>query len=347
MPRLENHTPYAGISLPSMAIDGTDLVVVIVCGRFQLPPPGITPSKPPLPCEEQPPVRLADEYNGEPDSSSLRYEGQHVPSKAATDVLLRGHAWGARGAASTRVDVTLMVHQRLRKTVAVFGDRTYGMGVGMAVPGSPRAFVKMPLLWERAFGGAEPSSEEPRPFEARNPVGRGFYTSALQAIDQLAPNLEDPNDLIGSSGHRPTPMGFGPIARYWQPRVGFAGTYDQKWIEERAPGWPLDVDARFFQSAPLDQQINPPLKGGEWVGVTGVAPDGQLQFQVPLDRIVLKSYFRDKVLRKRMVLDQLLIEPDDGTFTVTWRASYPLPKGMFDLFRSVVRCLEHWEDDPQ
>lgn len=345
MSNLENLTPFAAASLPSMAIDGTDLLLVLVSGRFDLPPAGRGPAAA-RPSEEQKPVILADVYNGPPEASSLRYEGQSAPLRPAADVLLLGQAWAPRGVATKRVDVTLGVSPGFMKTVAVFGDRVYTQGLGAVTPSAPRPFVSMPIVYERAFGGGEPGDHTPRAFDPRNPVGRGFVRSAADALYQPAPNVEDPRDLIGSTGDRPAPAGFGPIARGWQPRAGFAGTYDQRWIEELAPNWPPDFDPRFFQAAPLDQQIPGGLRGGEHVLVRGASPEGDIQFEVPGDRVLLKGYFRGGAERRRMVIDTLVIEPDEGVFTVTWRGSFALPKGMFDHQYSVVRLLEPWEADP-
>jgi hypothetical protein len=346
VPNLENLTPYSAISLPSMAPDGTDLLLVVVSGRFDLPPAGRTRSGPPKPSEEQKPVQLHDEYNGEPDSSSLRYEGQSAPLRLATDVHIVGQAWAPKGVPTKRVDVALVIPNRLSKTVAVFGERVYTQTVGAVVPTAPRPFTSMPLVWERAFGGAEPGDHQPREFEPRNPVGRGFFKSASQALNQPVPNLEDPRQLINTSADRPTPMGFGPIARSWYPRVRFAGTYDQRWLEELAPNWPPDFDPRFFNAAPPDLQLRPHLSAGEMVGVSGVAPDGDVRFSIPPERLLLKSYFQHGVDRRLMLVDSLLIEPDDAKFTVTWRSALPLPHGMFEHELSIVRVLQPWEDPP-
>ena len=63
--------------------------------------------------------------------------------------------------------------------------------------------------------------------------------------------------------------------------------------------------------------------------------------------MLLKSYFKRRTLRRLMTLDALLIEPEEGTFTMTWRASVPLPEGMFEHESSIVRLLEPWEDSPR
>ncbi|MBK9218135.1 MAG: DUF2169 domain-containing protein [Uliginosibacterium sp.] len=54
--------------------------------------------------------------------------------------------------------------------------------------------------------------------------------------------------------------GFGPVARFWQARSQYAGTYDAKWREQfqrshtqgLAPDFPPDFDMRFYQCAPLN-----------------------------------------------------------------------------------------------
>lgn len=346
MPNLDNLTPFAAISLPSMSLTGATLLLVVVSGRFALPRPGIATNDPPQPTEEQPPVRLADEYHGKPDASSLKHEGQSAFVRLATDVHVLGQAWAPRGRATDRVDAALVIPGRVSKTIAVFGERVWTQGVGGLGVTSARPFVSMPLVYERAFGGAEPGEAEGRAYEPRNPVGRGFFLSTLQALYQPLPNLEDPRHLIHHVGDRPAPMGFGPIARSWEPRRGYGGTYDQKWIDEHAPNWPPDFDLRFFQAAPPDLALAPHLVGGEPVGLSGFAPDGDLRFVLPRHRVLLKSYFRKRTLRRLMALDSLSIEPDEGTFTMTWRAALPLPEGMFEHESSIVRLLEPWEDSP-
>lgn len=344
MSNLENLTPFAATAIPTMAIDGSELLLILAAGRFVLPRPGSPSNDPAKLCDEQPEVPLNDVYWGAPDSSSLRREGQTAPVRLGTDVLLEGQAWAPQGKAAQRVDVALVIPGRISKTVAVFGERVWTQGIGGLTATSPRPFVSMPLVYERAFGGAERGDAPVREFDPRNPFGRGFYTRESQAFDQPLPNLEDPRDLIGSPRDRPRPMSFGPIARSWQPRVGYGGTYDQRWIDERAPMWPRDLDPRFFHSAPPDQQVHPHLRGGEPVGLTGVAPDGPIHFVVPRYRLQVKSVFHSHASWHPMSIDALLIEPDSGAFSVIWRAGIPLPGGPLDHDYSVLRTLFDWEE---
>ena len=79
----------------------------------------------------------------------------------------------------------------VQKVLRVIGDRS---GARWA-PSSPQPFEKMPLVYERAFGGVDPQVEEPeRDWDWRNPVGTGFAVSRGNADGLALPNIEYPND---------------------------------------------------------------------------------------------------------------------------------------------------------
>src|SRR5262249_18112477 len=121
-----------------------------------------------------------------------------------------------------------------------------------------------------------------------------------------------------------------------QPRVHFAGTYDQKWLDNQAPFWPDDFDYRFFQAAPPDQQIPYPA-GGEDVVLKNLSPAGDVDFKLPtVSMPVLVIPYKGRSQDIDAVIDTILIEPDLGRFSMTWRVSYPLRKSCFDLMRVVA-----------
>jgi hypothetical protein len=184
----------------------------------------------------------------------------------------------------------------------------------------------MPLVWERAFGGVAASSTPQKPaFEARNPIGCGLEANANDAIDKPVPNIEDPRAPLRSVADRPRPVGVGPIGRAWQPRVQFAGTYDERWTRQRAPMWPLDFDERFFCSAPAELQASPHLSGGEPVVLQGLHPDGAITFRLPKMRVASRSLFLDGTVDRSLVLDGVLIETEVKRLTMYYRATVPAP----------------------
>ena len=235
---IANQTPFAADYSWVRDRNGADTWVVAVRGAFLIQPDGSTTV-----AEDQSKVCTAPKYLGEPGQSSLIYESDLIHTKPTTDITLLGHAFAPPAKPATQVDVTLKIAS-ISKTLRVFGDRYWKQGVlgfGMT---EPEPFEKMPLVYERAFGGKDVVSPDPKKqsWEWKNPVGCGFALESEHLADLRAPNVEDPKNLISSWRQRPPPAGFGPIASHWQPRCQWGGTYDEKWERERQPLVPREVE---------------------------------------------------------------------------------------------------------
>ena len=207
----------------------------------------------------------------------------------------------------------------------VHGDRTWQRAVTLGVtPTSAESFLRMPLVWERAYGGVAASSTEQRPqFEPRNPIGCGFEVDPDAAIGKPLPNIEDPRHPLKSVSDRPRPLGVGPTARHWQPRASYAGTYDEQWRRQRAPLWATDLDERFFCGAPEYLQAVPHLKGGESVVLQGLNPSGTVRFKLPALRLASRSRFTGRSVDALPTLDGVLIDTNEGRLTTYYRAIVP------------------------
>jgi hypothetical protein len=345
MSDLQNATPFGARLIPSTDRDGRDLLLVVVAAQFELPEPGYADSRLMLFRTQEPPP-LADEFIGEPGASSLRREGQSPYTKPATDIVISGDAVAARGRPVTEMDVRIRVGP-VGLDIRVSGERTWQRTVTDAVrPSRPAPFVTMPLVWERAFGGVAGSSTERRPiFEPRNPVGCGLEVDPDTAVNKPLPNLEDPRQLLSRLSDRPRPVGVGPVARHWQPRAGYAGTYDEEWRRDRAPLWPADFDERFFCGAPAELQARPHLAGGEAVILEGLHPNGLIAFRLPRLRLVSSSHFTDRVERRTPVLDGVLIETDVKRVTMYYRAVAPVSRSFVQHRETVLRLVAPWEGE--
>lgn len=293
--------------------DGRDWCVVVVKGTFSVAPDGST-----TPADEMVPPVAADEHYGDPATTAIRYECDFVRFKPKVDVLLVGHAVAPRRRPATELDVTLEIGS-IRKTVRVFGNRTWQGGLS-ARASAPEPFESMPLNYGRSFGGPANLEAQKNGTEVRNPIGVGFYRrlSGGDLAGKPLPNLEDTAHPYRTPSDTPPPAGFGVIGRGWQPRVKFAGTYDQKWLDDRFPFLPADFDEQYFQSAPADQQLAQ-LKGGERITCTNVREDGPFTAVVPSLDIPLTFRFRgrDEVIASRP--DTLIIEPDRRRLVIVWR----------------------------
>jgi hypothetical protein len=150
------------------------------------------------------------------------------------------------------------------------------------------------------------------------------------------PNTEQSNEQVTAPNGRYRPMAFGPVGRGWQPRLDFAGTYDQNWLDNVFPFLPSDFDDRYFQAAPGDQQIEAP-QGGEEVILLNLTPQGRAHFRLPATDVPVAFFPRSgKAIHQRGVLDTVLIEPDAGRLCLVWRASMPLRRNLFELAEVLV-----------
>lgn len=300
---------------------GRDHCVVVVKGTFQVAPDGRV-----RPAEVQRALVFADEHHGEPGSTSVRHECDFALFKPFTDVVVHGHAMSARPVARTLLRLELAGR---RKELLVSGDRRWERGAAGPVAGPTRPFTRVPLVYERAFGGTD---ERHGGCERRNPVGVGFRSNARaqDAIDTPLPNIEDPRHPIAAWTDRPPPIGCGVVARGWLPRVTFAGTYDQRWLDERAPFLPEDFDPRHFQAAPGDQQV-PHVRGGELLKVEGVRESGPWVAEIPRVPLSVKFRFRDRDVVTTPLLDTVLLDCDAGELVLTWRTAAPLGKKLVAL----------------
>lgn len=239
------------------------------------------------------PVIAEDRTFGNHPMRSVERAAETAPHLARCDVLLTGHAHapGGRPSASARLAVFKDRTALVDRTIHVFGDRKSG--------GAPQPFEKMPLVYERAFGGAGVDA---------NPVGTN------------APNLVDPKDAQ-------RPAAFGPISRFWPARKRRIASLPTSALGEGIWSLPEAFSWEYFQAAPPEQQA-PFLGGDEWIVLDGVHPQlPRLQTRLPgvsaAARLVGRSGDTPVALRA----DMLILDADKGTCAVVWRGRAPVVGG--------------------
>jgi uncharacterized protein YjbI with pentapeptide repeats len=170
--------------------------------------------------------------------------------KARAEFLLKASAYPGGGQPAVACAARAQVGT-IEKTLRVTGKRVWEDGA----PSPPEPFSEMPIAWENAFGGPE--------FKP-NPLGKGDAPVQGEGgqVHEL-PNVEDPRRLVQSPEDKPPPAGLGPYDLMWPQRFEKDGTYDQKWLKERFPGFAADIDWTIFNAAPDDQQVEGTFRGDE------------------------------------------------------------------------------------
>jgi hypothetical protein len=311
---------------------GRELLVVVVKGTFVLPQSG----EPVRLHAEQAPLVMADTYTGEPGYSAPREEIDFAPRKHACDVLLTGSAHAPPGQQVTRLRVGLRIGP-IDKVVEVIGDRVWQAGLTGITASRPQPFTRVPLSYDVAFGGADRYSDDERAHDAYlpNPVGRGWHRHLRNAwVDGTPlPNTEEAGHPVSAPDDRCRPMAYGPLGRAWSPRVRHAGTYDQHWQDHVFPFLPADFDERYYQAAPLDQQMpfpNGPLD----VVLSRLTPDGDCRFVLPHFEAPVQVFPRHGEPESHVGrLDTIVLEPDAERLTLTWRVTRLLRKSIFEIAR--------------
>ena len=178
--------------------------------------------RPGAPCvlaDEQLPLRTEAVFDASRRNLFVA-DAETYPFKHLTDVVVRGHAYAhaAGGRTSVRAEVRVGPYT---KALHVTGDRRCARGAdGQLRFSSPERFERMPLGYDRAYGGWDEVAEKRHghpwaplakylqpgtdlaaysPFVyPRNRHGRGYLLEATpEGLDALLlPNLEDPADLL-------------------------------------------------------------------------------------------------------------------------------------------------------
>jgi len=260
---INNLTPFAFEPLFVCDETGRPVVAALTKATFDIVPgAGLELST------EQLPVDVQGSFHGDPGASSPRYEPETAFAKPGTDVVLIGHAH-APSTRSRWVDVELRVG-RVARRLRVWGDRRWVRRLFGVRATAPERFEKIPLVYERAYGGWDRSSDDPERHSVfpANPVGVGYRAKRARFVaGALLPNIEDPKQLLTKYRGRSVAAGFGFVAPHWEPRRSLAGSYDEAWSRERMPLLPLDFRREFFNAAAPGLVATPHLRGDEVVRV--------------------------------------------------------------------------------
>ncbi len=340
--QLRNATSFVHFQFDKMGKGRRFHDVVVLCASFVLAPGRLEAA-----ASHRGPVFADEPWDAaQPALSSLRTATDLLLVKPGADVYLTGTAhaldWTPRDAWQARLRLSREETPLLDKTLRLTGPRHWDWQPEAAqrTLSAPQPALAVPLRYELAYGGwgfdpGDDASAAPRT-HAANPCGSGWFAGAAQgqhpgarhAVEQPfpGPQIEHADAPLSQANHEDArPAGFAPIARFWQPRLALAGTYDDAWRERHRDqpymDYAEDFDEGFFQYAPADQVVAGGLRGDETLRLSGFfasAPD----LEARLPRLWIEALCRGGDGTERstsMKLDTVHIDLDEMLVHLTWR----------------------------
>jgi hypothetical protein len=245
---------------------------------------------------EPQPILGAELHYGNNPIRSVRFTSDLAPHLGRADILFTGHGHAPTPAPATVVAARLAVYAEERAIL----DKTL-------VLQDPRGFQRMPIVYERAFGGAE---------VAENPLGLGGPG------DEGEPTIVD---IVSPK----RPAGFGPIARAWPARKRLLGATPRRVLEGPIAEIPAGFDWSYFQTAPPDQQT-PHLRGDESIVLGGLHPTWPvLHARLPGARGVARIHGVEgrgipEGHELDLTIDTLRIDGDEERCTIVCRGAFAI-----------------------
>lgn len=328
-----------------------DALVVIVKGTFDLVAGGRATF-----CAEPEPVggdvydavdagefaSTADELGG------LRYASDGAPFKPKADAMLTGVVHTPNGRELSACSASFKVGSTGLQLTAT-GDR-YWLEPDSGAISDPKPFSAMPVSYARAFGGAS---------HAANPAGKGvFPATATKVWERPLPNIEDARTRVTSPSSRPAPAGFGPLAAHWSYRLSRWPAFDQRWLEERWPWAPHDLDYSYFNAAQPALQVDGYLEGNERITCENLHR-AHRRYSCELPHIRPRCFvideqsndqaaaadpaahrFREANLR----LDTLWVDMEAEKLVLVWRGNLPVVNEELEEVRYAYVCAESLDE---
>ena len=258
---------------------------------------------------------------------SVRTPSDLAPFKTNVDILLVGSAYAPRKEPARSVTVRIIIGE-FDKSAEVFNDRVIGPD-GSIQEGA--RFLRTPLRWERAAGGPE----------TINPVGIRIDPGAEAYGAVHLPNILPPGKHIVDTHETIAPVGFGPIASFWPERRDKLGRHRDTFTHQSLQQQPLpeDIDPRYFNCAPHDQQIQR-LRYNERIILENLHPEHP-RLVTALPGLHARAAIERRGTAEKLDLraDTLWIDTDRGVCTVTYRSAIALTSP-YEQGRIVLSLVE-------
>jgi len=252
------------------------------------------------------------------------------------EVILLGVAHAPPGAQVPDRNVALAVGEE-RRELLVVGDRVWEERGGALRPSAPLRFSRMPLTWERAFGGSCEVEVDDGAFltvsDPRNAGGCGFdpgpaardLAKALRSPDgyplfhqtRRLPNVEDPAAPVRAWDDAPAPVCWATVP----PQSAIQAERSVAHIEE-AGAAPVEMLESAYHRAPPAWVIGVPPSGAQ-VALHGLSPEGEIvSFALPALRVFADYVVGLRTGTRELAPQLLVLLPEERRFYIVYRHSF-------------------------
>ena len=299
-------------------------------------------------------------FDEEPTPLGILPRDVRPPGGSEFEVMALAAAYSPNGAPVERRTVTMWVADR-RDDLCVFGDRVWVSGGGSTAMSAPAPFTRMPLMWERAFGGtaiAWLDAHTPLPVShPYNGLGRGFdpapmiegLGTALSCPDtfprtdyqRALPNVERIDAQITSPDDEPTPACWAPMPLELGLRLKPAADAAMAAPDERSREEAVKTAGdRISFALPRWRLPSAPAPRAP-IGLTGCRPmDRPFAFRWPRLSVCADYVLGDKRGVRKLVPTALVLLPEEQRFLVTYRDMFAFLLEEDGLERSMRLRLE-------
>jgi len=350
-----NHTPFPGIAWVNGDKDNHTYVTIVVRVKYLFDLSDTEGHWSLKLAPEQEALFAKDMYYDEEDiaSSSVRFESDFVPYKPHGDLIVNAYAHSKEPQTSWRCGVEVLRPSDehfeadvplLQHWLRVHGEREIQDDViGYSFTRSKEA-TRVPIRYEYANGGVvdNPEYEDTETndqaqyliYSANNPIGVGVAHKALLEEERKlpAPQIEALGEPIEQPNMPNLPQGFGFYGRAWQPRIGYAGTYDTEWIKNKFPVYPDDFDERHNNAAHPQMQLTGYFKPHDKIVLYHLSQE-KSKFSFALPEFHFKAQLDDVFMSDEVFMDIDTVVVDvledamqDNAVYVSYRTRIPSSK---------------------
>jgi hypothetical protein len=342
--RVDNLTGFNSFQFDKMAPGMHFCDVIVVKASFHISSKGIDSN----PGWSE--ILMADEHReaDNPLGSSLLQAGDLVVTKLTTDIIITGKVSVDKPQKNFVSQIVLKAASKQNPEILidyacdVFGPRYwYAKLPNVWRMSEPAPTLSVPIQYELCWGGRRIDSKKPEDeWDAweGNPSGSGFSFEHLKWNEEVTGIQWEPHSLMKNFKLKEL-TGFGPVARFWQSRAKYAGTYDKQWQEKLAQAvknkdhlkgpvvmdYASDFDPKFFQAAHPMLQTQKTLNGDELLVLQNVI-EGQGLWKANLPKVsVIAKYEHISlgVKQTKLNLDTVHIDTLSQKLNLTWRLTLP------------------------